>query len=283
MKTLLAATKLKIATIAIFSVIPFLHACYLVSPILPPDETVSTSVEVMPSHTYSGTPAVLGGFTGPAPTSVFVNDHLYQIHILDSWGHSDDIPELDDTWNYLGDINSVILDALPTANFQANTAIKGAKVYHSKNGSIKVNIHSCEFVRPQEFYGDSIIIDFYGRRSQYIAKDLISQVSEIYDICFDYGMLLRLNGVMYRVSSFMEFVESDSAEGTFILDGDYVYLGKILSSVPENELPTEDFQVNNPYLYTHMAEVYSISHSTSDSKLALLLDNNTQIFYKECS
>lgn len=82
--------------------------------------------------------------------------------------------KMNDSWTFVGEIESVSKTALPNDNLQANFEHVGTDVYHSSNGCFTVN---------------------------------------------PYG-------------------------GDFKLNDSYVYISEVMSVVPENERPTENFQTN---------------------------------------
>lgn len=170
------------------------------------------------------------------PPMVLVNDVMYQ-----SYDFRSGVSQiLDDTWTRVGEIeSSVSLTEKPTENLQANCEFVGTEVYHSSSGRITVNPYGSDIIKnDEEFFGDSIILAYKGEYHQYIAIKEYDKVNELLKAMSDYGMLLQVDGVMYTL-------RAHGSVGAYKLDDTYVYLGEILSSVPENERPTEDFQVNS--------------------------------------
>jgi len=56
----------------------------------------------------------------------------------------------------------------------------------------------------------------------------------------DNGLLLQIDSIMYRLHIWCQVDD-------FQLDDGCLYLGEVQSSVPEDQRPEEDFQVNNTY------------------------------------
>ena len=156
--------------------------------------------------------------------------------------------KLDDTWVFVGKIESFMHETRePVENFQANTNIIGAEVYHSSEGSIVVNARSnLPLVKGEEFFGDSIIVVIrypiypYSECRQYIAQELFGEVYTLLSATADYGNLLYANENMYELELILSPYNPQD-------DGMYHtsdYLGEILGQVPENEQPLENFFVN---------------------------------------
>jgi len=186
-----------------------------------------------------------------------VNDVLYEIFYLE--GQSTLIPEIDDSWVHVGKVESRVQGVRPSENFQASSEseIVGADVYHSDTGRIilspRAGFPPNDFVRMDEIFVDSIIVDYRGQRTMYIAKDLVNEVHrQFQSVDPDIGVLLHVNGELHRAGAYWE-------GGDFRLEDDYIYIGVILSTVPENERPTEDFQVNNTLYPLIGAKVYMAS------------------------
>ena len=218
------------------------------------------------------------GFEELVKFSLFVNDTLYEIYVLNSFGLSADIPDLDDSWTYLGNIQSTVPHGeLPNENLQANSEVKGAEVYHSSNG--KIYVQTFELVRPAEFYGDTIVIDYKGQRSQYIATGLLDSIYEFYYASRERGVLLCINGVLYHMRAWHR------DNNAFHLSDEYTYLGVISSSMDENQRPTEDFQVNNTYPFFIGRQVYQLPPQDKTESIIyndlVVVYENEQIYYAE--
>jgi hypothetical protein len=181
------------------------------------------------------------------PPLIFANDELYQYHdhLI---GH---IPELDDNWTYIGEIMSTVQgDMIPSENLQANTEIIGAEIYHSLNSLIKVN--------SKEFYGDCIIVVFEGQCSQYVSSMEHDSIEELLNATADDGMLLLIDGVMYRMRS------TYSGGDDFQPGEKHKYLGDIQDAVPAKERPVDSFQINNYFVGAKVYQILSGSKATDE-------------------
>lgn len=195
---------------------------------------------------------------------VKVNEVIYQSYEYGS--HLAKI--IDDNWTLVGEIESVSETRLPTANLQANFNVAGASVYHSSNASFTVNPYGSDFLATSnEYLGDGIILDYDGVYYQLIAADDVDEVEKMRNEMKDYGQLLLLDGVTYRMRSM-------ASGGDFKLDDSYVYLGEVRSVVPENERPVDDFQTNSLIVGVG-SNIYQLpSINTSDSDIVVICGNN---------
>jgi len=132
-----------------------------------------------------------------------------------------------------------------------------------------------------EFFGDTIVVDYYGQRSQYIATGLNDEIYEVYQASADNGMLLQIDSIMYKMRSWHQGDD-------FQLDDGCLYLGEIQSSVPEDQRPEKDFQVNNTYDFMIGAKVYKLppggepEHIISNSHVVIIDDEN-RLYYAPSS
>jgi hypothetical protein len=165
-----------------------------------------------------------------AVPAVFVNDTYFRIF--------DDrqryVPGLDDTWVYLGTIESTVPGwESPTQNFQTNNeSMIGAEIYHSSDGRIPIAESVWGDPLNKEIIGDSIIVVFEGQRLLYISDEAHSEAYEVMNAVVRPSLMV--DGVIYSLMK---------SGGGSVLES-YIYLGEITSAVPIDEYPTENLQVN---------------------------------------
>jgi len=166
-----------------------------------------------------------------AVPAVFVNDTYFRL--FDNRQHN--VPSLDDTWVYLGTIQSSVQGwTYPTQNFQTNNVLMiGSEIYHSPEGRIKVTESVWGDPLNEEVVGDSIIVFFEGERLLYVSEEAHNEAYKVMDSVVRHSLMI--DGVIY---SFM-----GSGRAGVILD-DCVFLGEIISAVPIDEYPTENLQAN---------------------------------------
>ena len=205
------------------------------------------------------------------PPMLFINNEQYEIFTrIDDY-----IPVIDDLWEYIGLIESVVeRTEKPSENLQANTPIMGAAVYYSSSSSILFNVFDRDIVRDEVWVGNSVIVDNQGERLQYITPSLLDEIRSFKEDSSEYGILLQIDGATYIMRLCV-------AGGKLELDDGYILLGEVSSSVPETQRPTENMQVNNTYDHMIGANVYRIppGFSIAGHDLVLVTDNTMLLYY----
>ena len=200
-----------------------------------------------------------------APPLILLNDVMYKMY--------DDRPSIEqdliENWAYVGKVESCVgLSEIPKKNFQANTRIVGAELYHSNEGRIIIrNYSGAALVSVGEFFGDCIIVAFEGQYYQYIALAEFGKVDELMRISADDGKLLLVNGVIYRLGMM-------KSRDDFQLDDTYIYLGRIASKVSAYVHPTENFQSNSPFISVG-SEIYEMPQSDDAYADILVIDSDS--------
>ena len=200
-----------------------------------------------PSETHGASePALSEGGSAASPPethwaavpAVFVNDTYFRI-FADELYHP--FPDLDDTWVFLGTIQSAAPGwEPPTQNFQTNNeAMIGAEIYFASGGRIPVSYSAWDDPIDEEVFGDSVIVLFNGSRLWYITEEAHSEVIEKMNAVERHSLMV--DGVMYSLMG-------SAGGGNLVIDGSYAFLGEVLSSVPIDEFPTEHLQANRDFI-----------------------------------
>jgi len=203
-----------------------------------------------------------------AVPAVFVNDTYFRIY-TDEQHHS--IPDLDDTWVYLGNIlNSVPGWESPTQNFQSNNeAMIGAQIYHSSGGRIPVTNSAWGDPLEEEVIGDSVIVIFEGSWLWYISEETHSEVIEVMNAVVRHSLMI--DGFIYSLMA--------TAGGEdFSLSDNHVFLGEVASAVSLYEYPTENLQANRDIVVG--AKVYRLPSGES-SDIVVFFDAYARFYYKQ--
>ena len=226
-----------ITMVLIAAFISVLTACTTSYPSNPPDQTPEVSVPMVPSS-----PEVETTDTVPTPAmrwaaipAVFVNDTYFRI--FDDRQHI--VPDLDDTWVYLGNIRSAAPGGgKPTQNFQTtNDRMIGAEIYHSSEGRIPITESVWGDPLDEEISGDCIIVVFEDQRIMYVSEEAHSKAYQVMDAVVRHSLMV--DGVMY---SFMgSGLDSDIVPNP---NDNYVFLGEVESAVPIDEYPAGNLQAN---------------------------------------
>lgn len=165
--------------------------------------------------------------------SVFVGDKYFRIHDE----RQDIVPEIDDTWTYLGDVLETVPSyELPESNFQANTDIVGAEIYHCAESRIPVTISTWGDAIDEEIIGESIIVVFGGQRLLYITESAHNEVMEVMENSVARSCIM-VDGELYI---FMGTVTGND----YPYSEEHIYLGEVTDAVSMNEYPTENLQAN---------------------------------------
>jgi hypothetical protein len=169
-----------------------------------------------------------------AVPSVFVNDTYFRIFADEMY---DPIPEFDDTWISLGNIQSAVpVWESPAQNFQTNNeAMLGAEIYYSAEGRIPVSNTTWGDPLDEEIIGDSVIVILEGSRLFYISEEAHEKVIEVMDKVVRSSLMIDGN-IYSLMGSF--------GGGNSPISSNHIFLGEITSTVPIDEYPTEDLQAN---------------------------------------
>jgi hypothetical protein len=168
-----------------------------------------------------------------AVPAVFVNDTWYRIYD----DRHDIIPELDNSWQFLGEIQSIApAYESPAVNFQANFDQLGGKIYHNYEARIPVNTGSWPAAINEEVIGDSIIVVFEEGRMLLISEVAHDEVMIIMESVMRDSLFI--DGYIYSLMG--------SAGGSVLDldDDDHIFLGVIHSAVSVHEYPSEHLQGN---------------------------------------
>ena len=180
------------------------------------------------------------GAAAPSPETrldvvpaIFVNDTYFRIFA----DRRQNVPDLDDTWVYLGNIDSATPEwESPAENFQTNEeSMMGAEIYRSFEGRIRIAAGTWGDPLDEEVIGDSIIADIEGTRSLYISEEAYSEVIKVMDAAVRQSLMV--DGVVYSLMSV------SGGESSSVPDS-YIFLGEVMSAVPMREFPTENLQAN---------------------------------------
>ena len=211
--------------------------------------------------------------TSPSPEmrtaavpAVFVNDTYFRI--FDDKQHI--VPDLDDTWVYLGSIQSSAPGwGSPAQNFQTNNELMmGADIFHSYEGHIPITNSVWEDPLNEEVVGDSIIVVFEGMRILYITEEAHTEAYKVMGAVERHSLMV--DGVIYSLMG--------SRSGN-IPDGS-VYLGEITSAVPIDEYPTENLQANRDVVVG--MKVYRLPPGDINDVIVLFSDSySSYYFYKQ--
>jgi hypothetical protein len=214
----------------------------------------------------AGNAASSPGIRWDAVPAVFVNDTYFRI--FENRQHT--VPYLDDTWVYLGDIQSAAPGwESPTQNFQTNNEqMIGAEIYHSSECRIPITNSTWGDPLEAEVIGDSLIVIFEGLRLLYISEETHDEAIKVMDAVERHSLMV--DGVMYSLMG--------SAGGRdFILDDRYVFLGEITSAVPIDEFPTDNLQANRDIVIG--AKVYRMPPDENND-LVVFFTQNSRFYYK---
>jgi hypothetical protein len=206
-----------------------------------------------------------------AVPAVFVNDTYFRVFTADEQQHI--VPNIDDTWVYLGDIQSNVPGwESPTQNFQTNNArMLGAKIYYSSEGRIPVTNSAWGDPLEEEVIGDSIIVVFEDLRLLYISEDAHDKVIEIMNTVMRHSLMVE--GVMYSLMA-------TAGGGVFSLSDNHVFLGEIASAVPMDEYPAENLQSNRDVVVG--AKVYRLPAGES-SDIVVFYNSDARFYYSNLS
>ena len=171
------------------------------------------------------------------PPAVFVNDTWFQIFVE----RNNQIPPLDDSWTFLGTIQTIVAGYLPlTENFQSNMDLLGARIYHNYLGRIPVTNNTWGEPIDEEAFGESIIVVYENRRIMFISEE---SMAEVLTVMKNNGARRSLNidGTVYSLMA-------TAGGGHFAIGESHIFLGEIISSSDINEYPTENLTANRPDL-----------------------------------
>jgi len=203
-----------------------------------------------------------------AVPAVFVNDTYFRIY---ADGQYHDIPDLDDTWVYLGSIQSAAPGwESPTQNYQTNNeTMIGAEIYYSSDGRIPVTNSTWGDPLDEEIIGDSVIVIFGEFQLWYITEEAHLVVIEVMDTVVRHSLMV--DGVIYSLMA-------TAGGGDFSLNENYIFLGEVESAVPMGEFPTENLQANRDTVVG--AKVYRLPAGEGNDIVVFFSDNN-RFYYKQ--
>ena len=201
-----------------------------------------------------------------AVPAVFVNDTYFRIYD----DRQDVVPELDDTWIYLGSIQSSALGwEPPTQNFQTNNDLMiGAEIFHSYEGHIPVTNSVWNDPLNEEVVGESIIVVFEGKRILYITEKAHTEAYKIMGAVERHSLMV--DGVIYSLMG--------SRSGG--IEDNCIFIGEIASAVPIDEYPTEHLQANRNIVVG--MKVYRLPPGEINDIIVLFSESfNSYYFYKD--
>jgi len=165
-----------------------------------------------------------------AVPAVFVNDIYFRF--FDE--KQNIVPDIDDTWAYLGNIQSSVPGwESPVQNFQTNNEqMIGAEIFHSSIGRIPITSSVWDDPLNEEAVGDSIIVVFNGQRILYISEEAHTEAYKVMSAVVRHSLMID------------EIIYSFMGSGNGVILNSYTYLGETTSAVPINEFPTKNLQSN---------------------------------------
>ena len=201
-----------------------------------------------------------------AVPAVFVNDTWFRI--FENRQHI--VPDLDDTWVYLGNIQSSVPGwESPSMNFQTNDeSMIGAEIYHSSQARIRITNTAWNDPLNEEITGDGIIVVFNGLRLLYITEETQSRVTDVMNKAARHSLML--DGVLYSLMA-------TAGGGGFFLTDNHVFLGEVASTVSLNEYPAENLQANREIVVG--ARVYRLPQN-ENSDIVVFFNTDTRFYYK---
>jgi hypothetical protein len=201
-----------------------------------------------------------------AVPAVFVNDTYFRVFTADEQQHI--VPQIDDTWVYLGDIQSNVPGwQSPTQNYQTNNErMLGAEIYYSSEGRIPVTNSAWGDPLEEEVVGVSIIVVFEDLRLLYISEEAHDELIEVMNTIMRPSLMV--DGVMYSLMA-------TAGGGDFSLSDNHIFLGEIASATPMDEYPTENLQSNRDIVIG--AKVYRLPSGESNDIVVFF--NSDERFY----
>jgi len=200
-----------------------------------------------------------------AVPAVFVNDTWFRIFE----DHQRIVPHLDDTWVYLGVIQSAVPGwESPVMNFQTNDErMIGAEIFHSSNAHIPVTNDAWGDPMNGEIIGEGIVVIFGDLRILYVAEETSAKILDLMNKVERHSLMI--DGIIYSLMATV-------GGGVFSITEDHIFLGEVASDVSNNELPIENLQVNRNS--TVGARVYRLPQG-ENSDIVVFFNSNNRLYF----
>ena len=199
--------------------------------------------DVAEDNVTEGVPVHMPPPSGALPPMVFVDDILY---IISPMRHG---PIMDESWTFIGEIESYVDNVVPTGHLQSNFGtifaggefvnIADMRVYHSPNALFRLPLYCDERFGEneyEEFYSDAIVVVANGQHFPHASEAVRDRSNEI--------LSQRISQKMF-INDRLYVLRAWASGGGGRLDDGFVFLGEIESSVSPNVIPTENFQAND--------------------------------------